>query len=180
MFISPEQTKEDTGHIVGQIEVGDFLKYHGSDDKILVTNIEELDETKTVYNLDDVEDNHNFFANGVLAHNRGGPPPGYYYSGGFTCFSENVVVTLPNGDFKKINEIEVGDIVQGWDGEQITTGSVTAIDHRHTVNAHAEACKTLGDEPSLYTILILSLPRTSFPNKRWLEVISTKPKSRTI
>ena len=76
---SPEQTKEDTGHIVGQIEVGDFLKYHGSDDKILVTNIEELDETKTVYNLDDVEDNHNFF-NGVLAHNRGGPPPGYYYS----------------------------------------------------------------------------------------------------
>ena len=32
---SPEQTKEDTGHIVGQIEVGDFLKYHGSDDKIL-------------------------------------------------------------------------------------------------------------------------------------------------
>ncbi len=149
---SPEQTKEDTGHIVGQIEVGDFLKYHGSDDKILVTNIEELDETKTVYNLDDVEDNHNFFANGVLAHNRGGPPPGYYYSGGFTCFSENVVVTLPNGDFKKINEIQVGDIVQGWDGEQITTGSVTAIDHTHTVNSHAEACKILGDEPSLYTI----------------------------
>ena len=84
---SPEQTKEDTGHIVGQIEVGDFLKYHGSDDKILVTNIEELDETNTVYNLDDVEDNHNFFANGVLAHNRGGTT-GYYYSGGFT-FSEN-------------------------------------------------------------------------------------------
>ena len=70
--------------------------------------------------MDDVEDNHNFFANGVLAHNRGGPPSGYYYSGGFTCFSENVVVTLPNGDLKKINEIEVGDIVQGWDGEQTT------------------------------------------------------------
>ena len=73
-----------------------------------------------------------------------------YYD--ITCFSENVVVTLPDGKLKKINEIEVGDVVQGWDGEQISTGSVTAIDHRHTVNGHAEACRTLGDEPSLYTI----------------------------
>ena len=97
---SPEQTKKILGHIVGQIEVGDFLKYHGSDDKILVTNIEELDETKTVYNLDDVEDNHNFLANGVL-HTIGGPPPGLLLFSGFTCFSENVVVTLPNGDLKK-------------------------------------------------------------------------------
>ena len=42
----------------------------------------------------------------------------YYYD--FTCFSENVVVTLPDGKLKKINEIEVGDVVQGWDGEQIS------------------------------------------------------------
>ena len=147
---SPEQTKTDTGHIVGQIEVGDFLTTSdGTNPKLRVCKIEELDEPTTVYNLNEVEDNHNFFANGVLVHNRAGYPYVYY---DITCFSENVVVTLPDGKLKKINEIEVGDVVQGWDGEQISTGSVTAIDHRHTVNGHAEACRTLGDEPSLYTI----------------------------
>ena len=34
------------------------------------------------------------------------------------------MVVTPNGDFKKINEIEVGDIVQGWMVIN-NTGSVT-------------------------------------------------------
>ena len=147
---SPEQTKDDSGHIVQKIEVGDSV-LNASGNGMCITHIEVLEEKKTVYNLDDIQDNHNFYANGLLAHNRAGFPY-VYYSSGFTCFSENVVVTLPDGNLKKINEIQVGDVVQGWDGEQITTGSVIAIDHTHTVNSHAEACKILGDEPSLYTI----------------------------
>ena len=44
-------------------------------------------------------------------------------------------------------------MVQGWDGETIeVAGKVIAIDHRHTVAGHGDACKSLGDEPSLYTI----------------------------
>ena len=46
----------------------------------------------------------------------------------------------------------VGDEVLGWDGEDIGIGIVIDVDHRHTVGSHAEACKSLGDEPSLYTI----------------------------
>ena len=47
-----------------------------------------------------------------------------YYD--FYLFSENVVVALPDGKLKGL-EIEVGDVVQGWDGEQISTGSVATL-----------------------------------------------------
>ena len=44
-------------------------------------------------------------------------------------------------------------MVQGWDGETIeVAGKVIDIDHRHTVAGHGDACKSLGDVPSLYTI----------------------------
>ena len=145
---NPQQTKDDCGMEVQQILLGDEV-LHMDGYGVTISDIIEEDKKEVVYNLDEVEGNNNFFVEDLLAHNRAGYPYVYY---DITCFSENVVVTLPDGKLKKINEIEVGDVVQGWDGEQISTGSVTAIDHRHTVNSHAEACKTLGDEPSLYTI----------------------------
>ena len=145
---NPQQTKDDCGMEVEQILLGDEV-LHMDGYGVTISDIIEEDKKEVVYNLDEVEGNNNFFVEDLLAHNRAGYPYVYY---DITCFSENVVVTLPDGKLKKINEIEVGDVVQGWDGEQISTGSVTAIDHRHTVNGHAEACKTLGDEPSLYTI----------------------------
>ena len=117
---------------------------------VTISDIIEQEKKEVVYNLDEVDGNNNFFVEDLLAHNRAGL---YYYSGGFTCFSANVDVTLSDGTFKKINEIEVGDMVQGWDGETIeVAGKVIAIDHRHTVAGHGDACKSLGDEPSLYTI----------------------------
>lgn len=69
-----------------------------------------------------------------------------------TCFAAGTQVSLSNGDTKNIENIVVGDEVLGWNGESLESGIVTAIDHRHTVSSHAEACKSLGDEPSLYTI----------------------------
>ena len=46
-------------------------------------------------------------------------------------------------------------MVRGWDGKTTEVGGkVIAVDHRHTVGSHAEACKSLGDEPSLYTITL--------------------------
>ena len=60
----------------------------------------------TVYNLLNVEDNHNFYANGILVHNRGG------------CFIAGTEIKLANGDSKNIEDIIVGDEVIGWkDGE---------------------------------------------------------------
>ena len=69
-----------------------------------------------------------------------------------TCFAAGTQISLANGDTKNIEDIVVGDEVLGWNGESLEPSFVTAIDHRHTVSSHAEACKSLGDEPSLYTI----------------------------
>ena len=73
------------------------------------------------------------------------------------CFADGTQISLANGDVKNIEDIVVGDLVIGWNGESLDTSEVTAIDHRHTVGSHADACKQLGDEPSLYTLNISSI-----------------------
>ena len=147
---SPSVTKEDSGLDVEQILLGDEV-LHMDGYGVTISDIIEEEKKEVVYNLDEVEGNNNFFVEDLLAHNRAGFPGSYYTDP--TCFSANVDITLSDGTFKKINEIEVGDVVQGWDGKTIeVAGKVIAIDHRHTVGSHAEACKSLGDEPSLYTI----------------------------
>ena len=102
----------------------------------------------------DVEEVDNFIISGsgqdlntvsLVTHN-----PRFFFD--FTCFAAGTEISLSNGDTKNIEDIVVGDEVLGWDGEKIDKGIVTAIDHRHTVGSHADACKSLGDEPSLYTI----------------------------
>ena len=96
-----------------------------------------------VYHLIDVKDDHTYFAEDLLVHNLKAAP---------TCFSAGTRITLSNHDEKYIEDVVVGDEVLGWDGEKLTPGLVVAIDHRHTVGSHADACKALGDAPSLYTI----------------------------
>lgn len=136
----PKQTKDDSGLDVEQILIGDEV-LHIDGYGVTITDIIENEETSTVYNLNNVEKNHNFFAENLLVHNRI-----------ITCFAAGTEISLSNGDTKNIEDVVVGDTVLGWDGNKISEGEVTAIDHRHTVNGHADACKQLGDEPSLYTI----------------------------
>lgn len=53
---------------VKTITIGDVVKtYDGS---ITLSNIEIVDEQTVVYNLQDIQNNHNFYANEVLVHNR--------------------------------------------------------------------------------------------------------------
>jgi len=139
----PTMTKEDCGMEVEQILIGDEV-LHVDGYGIKIQDIVEHEETHTVYNLDNVDKNHNFFVEGLLAHNRGGPPP--------TCFAAGTQISLSNGDVKNIEDIVVGDVVLGWDGEKLDAAEVIATDNAHTVDSHADACKLLGDEPSLYTI----------------------------
>jgi hypothetical protein len=56
---------------INKIEIGDTLKLLIGNTKIM--NINVVKETTIVYNLQEIENNHNFFANSVLAHNRGIP-----------------------------------------------------------------------------------------------------------
>ena len=82
---------------------------------------------------------------GVVAHNT-------VFKEQFCCFAAGTEISLTNGDTKNIEDIVVGDEVLGWNGNEIEGSVVTAIDHTPTVGSHIEACKSLGDEPSLYTI----------------------------
>jgi hypothetical protein len=109
--------------------------------------------TYNLYDID-VEEVDNFIISGsgqdlntvsLVTHN-----PRFFFD--FTCFAAGTEISLANGDVKSIEDIVEGDEVLGWDGESIQSSVVTAIDHRHTVGSHADACKSLGDEPSLYTI----------------------------
>ena len=87
------------GEPVQKIEIGDSVKLMNKNvilDKITVVN----EETK-VYNLSEVEINHNYFANDVLVHNR-------------ACFISGTKVLMANGIEKNIEEINVGDLVLSY------------------------------------------------------------------
>ena len=125
-----------------EVAVGDLL-FNKDGELVEVTNTENLDGEFEVYHLIDVKDNHTYFAEDLLVHNLKAAP---------TCFSAGTRITLSDHSEKFIEEVEVGDEVFGWNGRELVPGRVIAIDHRHTVNSHAAACKSLGDDPSLYTI----------------------------
>ena len=137
-------TEEDGWKHAEKINVGDSL-FTKEGNLVKVKSIEHLKGEFQVYHLIDVKDDHTYFAEDVLVHNL------KVYQAP-TCFSAGTRITLSNHDEKFIEDVVVGDEVFGWDGEKLVPGIVTAIDHRHTVGSHAEACKSLGDEPSLYTI----------------------------
>jgi len=132
---------KDKGWVIAEeLEVGDFC-FSKSEQWIEIIEI-SFGLKQTVYNLLDVDPTHTFYVNGILVHNKQG----------FTCFAAGTEISLANGDVKSIEDIIVGDEVLGWDGESIQSSIVTEIDHSHTVGSHADACESLGDEPSLYTI----------------------------
>ena len=139
----PKQTKEDSGLDVEQIFLGDEV-LHMDGYGVVIDDILEEPVTHTVYNLEEVDGNNNFFVENLLAHNRVLAPQ--------TCFAAGTQISLSNGDVKDIEDIVVGDEVLGWDGDTIDSAEVIAIDHRHTVGSHADACESIGDVPSLYTI----------------------------
>lgn len=84
---------------VKNIEVGDNVKLFNGLTKLV--DVKVVNEDTLVYNLQDIENNHNFFANNVLVHNR-------------FCFVAGTEITLQNGEIKNIEEIEVGDFVLSY------------------------------------------------------------------
>ena len=98
----PNLTSEMYDLVVDQIEIGDVILTADNED-VTVIDMEESPVLKTVYNLKKVEDNHNFFANGILAHNR--------------CFVAGTEITLGNNDIKNIENVVVGDEVLTYNEE---------------------------------------------------------------
>jgi intein/homing endonuclease len=81
---------------VKKIEIDDIVKLYENNTKII--NIEINEQNNVVYNLQDIENNHNFFANNVLVHNR-------------FCFIAGTQITMADGSFKNIEEVQIGDEV---------------------------------------------------------------------
>lgn len=107
----PDMTFQMYSLRVAAAQVGmNIMEYGGGSKKI--KSIIELKEPKFVYNLYDIKDNHNYFANELLVHNR--------------CFVAGTEITLSNGDVKNIEDIIVGEEVLTFNEEtkQTETGTV--------------------------------------------------------
>lgn len=134
---------EEKGWIHAEkIEVGDLL-FNKDGIFVQVKSLDVLSGEFKVYHIIDVKGDHTYFAEDILVHNFKLMP---------TCFSAGTRITMSDHSEKFIEEVEVGDEVFGWDGEKLVPAKVIAIDSEHKVGDHAERCKVLGDEPSLYTI----------------------------
>ena len=70
----------------------------------------------------------------------------------YSCFAAGTQISLANDDTKNIEDIVIGDSVLGWNGSSFEPAEVISINHENTVGSNVEACKKLGDKPSLYTI----------------------------
>jgi len=98
----PETSKKQYGLEVGQIKVGTKILVEDGT-SLAITSIEEKHSKTTVYNLHDVQDNHNFFANQLLVHNR--------------CFVAGTEITLVDGNVKNIEDVVVGEEVLTYNEE---------------------------------------------------------------
>jgi intein/homing endonuclease len=88
---------------VKQIEIGDNVKLF--DGLSMIVDIIKHEEDTLVYNLQDIEGNHNFFANNVLVHNR-------------FCFVAGTNVLMFNGESKNIEDIKVDDEVLSFNEQK--------------------------------------------------------------
>jgi hypothetical protein len=94
---SPDYTLGKYGLTTKETEVG-FKIQKQSGVEVEIKSVEIINEPTIVYNVNTVENNHNFFANEFLVHNR-------------SCFVYGTEITLENGDVKNIEDIVVDDIV---------------------------------------------------------------------
>jgi intein/homing endonuclease len=88
---------------VKQIEIGDKVKLLNGDSQIV--DIIKHNEETIVYNLQDIENNHNFFANNILVHNR-------------FCFVAGTKILMYNGESKNIEDVKVDDEVLSFNEEK--------------------------------------------------------------
>jgi hypothetical protein len=91
---------------VKQIEIGDVVKLY-NDTQVLI-NVEVSEGEYTVYNLSEVKNYHNYYANDVLVHNRTI----------VTCFVSGTKITMEDGSEKNIEDISIDDVVLSYNEEK--------------------------------------------------------------
>jgi intein/homing endonuclease len=112
--VSFESTKPVKKLEVDKIEIGDVIKLHNGDVELVKMNV--IEESTIVYNLSEIQTYHNYFANNVLVHNL--RPV-------LICFTAETKVTMEDGTFKNIADIEVGDYVLSYKDGKYVRGVVS-------------------------------------------------------
>lgn len=107
-------TKEREWVHMQDVKPGDTL-VSNEGEEVNVVSIKSVEKEVEVYQLIDVKDNHNYYANGVLVHN-------FKYSG---CFTYDSKVDMWDGSTKSIGEVKVGDEVKSINNGEVTKGIVT-------------------------------------------------------
>jgi hypothetical protein len=119
--MDPAYTLSAYGLTTRQSEIGvKIMKIDGTE--ATIDSIDVISEPTIVYNVKVVENNHNFFANDLLVHNR--------------CFIAGTKITLPNGEYKNIEEVKVGDEVLTYNEQlKVTEIGVVGDLKSHNVNS---------------------------------------------
>ncbi len=127
----PVLTQRRYGIQADQLEVGDICfvldQNKNLKETCLVGIKEELGNVQT-YNLYEVEDNHNFFANGVLVHNKEIGK----------CFMPGTPINMADGSYKNIEDVKVGDWVKVYneDAMEVDVAPVHSIQTVYHDNVH--------------------------------------------
>jgi intein/homing endonuclease len=145
---------------VKQIEIGDKVKLLNGISEIV--NIIKHNEETIVYNLQDIENNHNFFANNILVHNR-------------FCFIAGTQITMADGSFKNIEDVVEGNVVFSLNESTCTIESKKVIGlnspiHEDLVTYHFTNDTTLTctfDHPLYVNGLELASYSPSLSNERY-------------
>ena len=113
----PQWTEKRYDIETKQLEIGDkCLELHdGKLVEIEITDLQEDINPVQTYSLE-VETHHNYFANDVLVHNK-------------FCFMPDQVINMGEGNYKRIDEIELGESVLVFDEEndEFKEGKVNSI-----------------------------------------------------
>jgi hypothetical protein len=114
--IDPEATKRENPNLsVAKLEPGDkLILANGQIFVLSLIRSMEADYNTTLYNFK-LSGNNTYFANKLLAHNKGS-----------TCFIAGTEVILIDGSTKVIEDVQVGDKLLGMDGH---TNEVIGFDH---------------------------------------------------
>lgn len=116
-YIVKDTKKKNNMYVkkVKELELGDSIYINGRKEVGEITHIHKTKEDVVVYNLIDVTPNHNYFANDVLVHNKGG------------CFVDGTLISTPKGDLR-IEELVVGDKIVSLDVDSFETETSTIGD----------------------------------------------------
>ena len=96
--------------LIGDIKVGDDILIEDGT-YLPVSSIETYKDQpqQQLYNLL-LDGNHTYYANGFLVHNKGDAGGG---QGGPPCHAPWVRITMADGSYKQIQDLQIGDLVQG-------------------------------------------------------------------